>query len=110
MTPFWTIRHIPTGGYLPETKRDGYTSTKPSTTLPPRLFKSEKSAKNALTCWLKGKHYIDYDVNSYDGDTIFFVGVKKIPDRKREDMEVISVAVIEVQPELSLDYHARVTE
>jgi hypothetical protein len=64
----------------------------------PRLFKSERSAKMALTQWLRGTHHRttetegSYEEGYYDVD-----GLPEVihqPHRKREEMEVVPLHLV----------------
>ena len=93
MMEFWIIRHKPSGGFLPELSgvRAGYTHTEPQTHGVPRLFTEAAAAKRALTWWLKGtlsvSRYRDDFTMEYDETW----HEEAMPDRKIEDMEVVSV-------------------
>lgn len=103
---FWLIRHKPTGGYLPEPigrmGRGGshvepvVHTDDPATT--PRIFQSERAAKNALAAWLRGKYVAhrgsysggpDFDVDYYED-----IEIVPVPGRKREEMEIISADLV----------------
>ncbi len=64
----------------------------------PRLFKSELSAKRALTAWLQGKHEPEYGWESDDGYNSYRVldGIAVIPveSRQKQDMEIVSFRLI----------------
>ena len=107
MKSMWAIRHKPSNHYLPSPKghsgRGGsfVDPVDPDVTLP-RLFPTERSAKAALTAWLKGKHEGDYDreYNEWTGKSYTVcVGyvVVPVPNRKRQDMEVVEIVL---QPQL----------
>lgn len=106
MKSMWAIRHKPTNHYLPSPKghsgRGGsfVDPVDPDVTLP-RLFPTERSAKAALTCWLKGKHVGKYgwDGSEYGGMYKYCIGytIVPVPNRKREDMEVVEI-VLQPQP------------
>jgi hypothetical protein len=53
----------------------------------PRLFPSEKNAKNCLAMWLKGK----FETLCFDDDEILKVITQ--PHRKPEDMEIVPVTI-----------------
>ena len=103
----YSIRHIPTGGYLPEVgPRMGYTGMDP---IPmqfgaycPRLFAKESHAKRALTWWLKGittKTYYHGDGWETDNDERWETIMPKSDswmtyvDRRREDFEVVQMTM-----------------
>lgn len=98
---FWAIRHIPSGMYLLEygfRMGRGITHKEPEKPDPlrPRLFLSEKHAKNTLSQWLRGKHEAIMGGESDDlsGRWITYqegVGVTPVNSRKREEMEIIPV-------------------
>ena len=106
MKSMWAIRHKPTNHYLPSPKghsgRGGsfVDPVDPDVTLP-RLFPTERSAKAALTCWLKGKHEgkYDWDDSEWGGMYKYCIGyiIVPVPNRKREDMEVVEIVL---QPQL----------
>ena len=102
MKSMWAIRHIPTNHYLPSPKghsgRGGsFVDPVDPNVTSPRLFPTERSAKAALTCWLKGKHEGEYD---WDEGYKYCVGytIVPVPNRKREDMEVVEIVL---QPQLA---------
>ena len=78
--PLFFIRHAPTGAYLPATNADhrGATRVEPSTTLQPRVFRSRRDARIALTVWLKGAIYLR---------------VFPRPSRREADMEIVEIGV-----------------
>jgi len=92
---FYAIRHLPSGGFLPEIHK-GYTFSEPSTKECdiPRLFTTKAGAKRALTWWLRGTLHVtktggqwgfgepEYDESWHD---------TPMPDRKTENMEVVQV-------------------
>lgn len=106
MRPLFALRHKITGHYLPEPKGRmgrGGSHTEPvdcSGDLPnPRLFKSELSAKRALTAWLQGKHYGNYSWESDDtwGNSYRVqdgVSVEPVPERRKDDWEIVSFQLI----------------
>jgi hypothetical protein len=97
-TVYYAIRHKPTGRLMPETT-GGYSLWDPSylnTAYPPRLFITQRAAKNSLTCWLQGRWSIVTDIESegweYPSYTVV-IGVQptRVPGRHRDDVEVIPV-------------------
>ncbi len=95
MKPLYAIKHIPTGFYLPEPK--GIRGRGGSFTEPvdcsgdeqnPRLFKTERSAKNALVQWLRGHHE---GITEYEEGYRYSIGADVVhqPHRIKEDMEVV---------------------
>ncbi len=103
---FWLIRHKPTGGYLPEPAgrmgRGGshvepvLHTEDPATT--PRIFSSERAAKNALVAWLRGKYVAKRGRYAGGPDSIeeYYedVEIVGVPSRKREEMEIISADLV----------------
>lgn len=100
MKPLYAILHKPTGFYLPEpTGREGRggSHTEPVNCIGdvanPRLFTTERSASNALTQWLRGKHFRytetegSYEEGYYEVDGPLEVAHQ--PHRKREEMEIV---------------------
>ena len=105
MKPLYAIRHKPTGHFLPEP--EGYAGRGGSFVEPvdcglghdnPRLFKSELSAKRALTAWLQGKHEPEFGYECDDGYNSYRVlnGIAVIPveSRQKQDMEIVSFKLI----------------
>lgn len=86
------IRHKPTGYFLPEIYgvRSGYTNTVPQKHGIPRLFVEASAAKRALTWWLKGVTSV-YRSRDWDGDYDETWELTEVPERKAEDMEVVTV-------------------
>lgn len=112
---WYAIRHIGMGAYLPAKRNKfGAASTRMefTTTQPPRLFKTEKAARNALRCWLQGRWSQVVERGSTP-DTYLEVDVyhEAEPDPRRtaaaNDIAVVAVtlhvaghtAVVEPQPE-----------
>jgi hypothetical protein len=99
---YWIIRSKKTGAYLPELEkptRGGYTHTEPSTVLKPRLFTTERGAKNALWWWLRGEVTVRVtmaDFGAFDPEPSEDWQTNAKPDRKAEDMEVIPVILSDV--------------
>lgn len=92
---FYVIRHKPSGGFLPEVRK-GYTFSEPSTREcdVPRLFATKGGAKRALTWWLCGITSVTktggmWGFGEPEYDEAW--NLKKMPDRKVEDMEVVNV-------------------
>lgn len=95
---FWAIRHIPTQTFMPA--RLPSTSCEfdaPDGVWEPRLFYSERAAKNCATCWSQGpwvKHtYTEsegWEYRSYTAEDPPRPA-KTSTDRKREDLEVLAV-------------------
>jgi len=97
---FFAIRKKGTNLYLTEHDgkgrkvSKGFTMNEPMqvSLIPPRLFTMKRSAKMALSKWLMGKHEVSY--NSF-GETCRIV-IKGQADRKAEDMEIVSVTLLEI--------------
>lgn len=97
----WVIRHIPSGKCIPEPSSVGesrYTWVEPSDTGIPRLFRSEDSAKRALTQWLRGRHHLETDIEddcewgkSYE--VVVGTYAEPVSTREREEMEVVPVFI-----------------
>lgn len=97
----WVIRHIPSGKCIPEPSSVGesrYTWVEPSDTGIPRLFRSEDSAKRALTQWLRGRHYQETDIEdacewgkSYE--VVIGTYAEPVSTREKEEMEVVAVFI-----------------
>lgn len=92
---FWFIRHKPSGHYLPEPAGRlgrGGSHVEPTAfnSQPPRVFTTERSAKSALTAWLRGKFVRsgsrDWETGIWEEDDLECIPV---PSRKREEMEII---------------------
>lgn len=106
MRNLYAIMHIPTGKFLPEPK--GYAGRGGSFTEPencnddyenPRLFKTERSAKAALTQWLRGHHegIHEKDWDEWSGMSYSYcVGatVKPQPHRMRHLMKIVPFKLI----------------
>ena len=102
---FWIIRNKTTGDWLPELVkplRGGYTHTEPCKNHTPRLFTTERGAKNALWWWLRGEVTVrmtqgdPFNGNEPDEDW----HNEKKPGRKAEDMEIIKVDLSQVIEEV----------
>lgn len=97
MTTFYVIRHKPTQTLLParvlSTRFDFNT---PDGVFEPRLFKTERAAKNCVTTWAQGVWRQEL-VTESDGweypsyDYLAAPAPSPVAGRKREDLEVIPV-------------------
>jgi hypothetical protein len=94
---FWVIRHKPTNNLLPArvpaTKWD---FTIPDGVYEPRLFRSERAAKNCATCWAQGAWgaQVETESDGWDGPSYTYLTEPMpvpVPGRKREDLEVVPV-------------------
>lgn len=91
------IRHNPSGNYIPQllpNRRRGGSLLEPMDPKErqPRIFQSEKTAKNFLSQWCRGKH-----ICTRHGDYDYLDEVTKIepvPSRKREEMEIVPVVLV----------------
>lgn len=106
MKPFFAIKHLPSGGFLPARgtgKRGdtrGYTHDEPSTEKPPRLFTSERSAKLALGQWLAGPLVVRLvstwaGIDGYDEREDW---TRRPHSRDAKDMRVVEIEVREKNP------------
>lgn len=87
----YAIQHTPTGYFMPERKGTrGYTNDTPKLWLThtPRLFRTARAARNALTWWLKGTTMIVWGGEYHDETHL-----KTTPQsgRNAEDMAVVPV-------------------
>ncbi len=97
----YTIRHKPSGGFLPEIAGTrGYTHTEPVTHLPPRLFVAARDAQVALTWWLKGITSVTrgwteiaFEGREYDESW----HLQEMPNRKADDMEIVHMYLKELR-------------
>ena len=94
-TTYYVIRHKPTGRLLPARARStSWDFTTPDGVYEPRLFKSERAAKNCATCWAQGVWTADIREES-DGWEYPSYAVqdtpspKAVPGRNRDDLEVL---------------------
>lgn len=95
---YYAIRHTPSGGYLPQTRRrTGLTHDEPTADKPPRLFTRRRDAKLALDHWLKGCLINIYKLDQHTGNERRELEYYK-PDteRRAEDMFVVKVEIEEV--------------
>ncbi len=99
MLDFYVIKHIPTGHYLPAPVGRGgrggshVEPVAASEASPPRLFHNEKSAKTALTAWLKGVVTVDRREDIW-GEWYETWHIKPMPHRKREEMAVVPARLV----------------
>lgn len=97
----YAIKHKPTGFYLPEPKgkmgRGGsYLEPISPDVERPRLFSTERAAKNALIQWVRGKHkgIYEWEYDETFGRSYQITAgteVIPVPDRIKEDMEVVPI-------------------
>ena len=100
MSQFYVIRHKPSGTLLPARVLARVLAThyefSPWGSGEPRLFKTERAAKNCATCWAQGAWSQELRTES-DGwespsyDYLAEATPKAVEGRKREDLEVVPV-------------------
>lgn len=102
----YVIRHKPSGQFMPEAGgkirfRGGYTHWEPRDyadlpvdSIPPRLFTREQDAKTALTWWLNGVASVSGG-HDYFGEYDEQWHVDAKPERRREDMEIVKMKLVE---------------
>lgn len=97
---FWVIRHKPSGTLLPaRLPATSYDFDRPEGTHEPRLFKSERAAKNCATCWSQGVWVRETvtETHGWEYAHLDFDYLAEQPEpqpvagRKREDLEVLPV-------------------
>lgn len=102
MFTMYAVRHIPSGNFLPVTKK-GYTTVEPVgiEIAAPRLHKSHRSAKMALQAWCRGKHearweyWSSEDVYSSAGGTyVEEIKIKPMRGRNPDHMEVVEITLL----------------
>ena len=90
----YAIRHIPTGKLMPVTRHArGSSYWTPDKVTPqgvPRLFPTRRGATNAMTAWLQGEWVPVWDQE----DGCIGAVPEKRPERKKGDVEVISLMVV----------------
>ena len=98
---YYIIRHKPTGRTLPARVRaTHYEFDRLEGVLEPRLFKSERAAKNCATCWAQGAWHQEV-VTEQDGwempsyQYLAEPAPQLVEGRKREDLEVVPVRLQE---------------
>lgn len=92
------IRHNPTGFYLPEPagrmgRGGSHVEPVDAASERPRIFPSKLSATRALAQWLRGKHHRDWHADWETGDVEDGVSIEPVPSRKRDEMEIVEIAV-----------------
>jgi hypothetical protein len=94
----WAIRQKSTGAYLPARKNGrGYSFDEPGFGFP-RLFKSERSARNALTAWLQGEWKLEWHTKYDDAwgpDDYQTLVQNKVETRDASDMEIVKFLLVE---------------
>ena len=103
---FWIIMRTD-GCFLPELSRKthgGYTHTEPTKVGVPRLFTTQRGAKNALTWWLKGVTSQEWDNgNPMNGDAPedFIGDPDPRPERKAEAMVIVPALLARIVEEVT---------
>lgn len=95
----YAIRRISDKAYLPARKNGrGFSFDEPTADTFPRLFQNERSAKAALSAWLRGI----WDDPVYDHDEWSHSDIKtgatprKVDGRNPEDMQIVRFSLSEV--------------
>lgn len=100
---YFAVKHVPTGRYLPQLRRKrGYTHAEPAAPEDrvPRLHRTKRQAKTALTYWLKGAWNEDYAHNWESGASEYCGNSPSPkPERKAEEMRIVKIRVEEVEIE-----------
>ena len=104
MSTFFIVRNKHTNEWLPVSHQRNSTAARLTSTLPPRLFRTVSAAKNALNWWCEGIHYMNRGAYGDDWDLDFV----RVPDRKKEDMEVVGV-ILEPYSLEKNEYEIRMT-
>jgi hypothetical protein len=91
MATFYAIRQKSTCYFLPAGRGRGFTCDEPMdlNSAPPRLFRSQNGAKQALRWWLQGETSVSLRDGWGDEDW----NTRPREDRKAEDMEIVKVRV-----------------
>jgi hypothetical protein len=100
MATYHVIRHKPTLHLLPARVRaTHYNFNNPEGAQEPRLFTTERAAKNCATCWAQGV-WVQERVTEQDGwesPSYQYLDAPKpmatVEGRKREDLEVLPVSL-----------------
>lgn len=99
MTVFYVVRHKPTGRLLPaRVLATQYEFGRLEGVYEPRLFKSERAAKNCATCWAQGVWRREFR-SEQDGWEMpeYSYLAEPVPyetkGRNRDDLEVVPVKV-----------------
>lgn len=92
---YWVIRHKPSMSLLPaRVPATSWDFTTPDGVHEPRLFKSERAAKNCATCWargvwLQGSHT---ESDGWEGPSYTVLdppAPERVAGRSRDDLEVV---------------------
>jgi hypothetical protein len=92
---FYVIRNRATGEYLSHSKQKNKTAARLTHTAPPRLFTQRKYAAMALHYWLQGEMFNDWG-GKYEDEYTYFLTSRPMPERRAENMEIISVEIKEL--------------
>lgn len=87
----YAIRHKPTDAFMPmrwETWQQGYTHDEPAIGAVPRLFRTEKNAKQALHARLAGKTTARDPFN-------FRLKITPVEGRNADEMEIVRMTLAE---------------
>lgn len=96
---YWIIRHRPTGRVLPaRVPATHYEFDRPAGIHEPRLFMTERAAKNCATCWAQGaweqERRTEQDGWEMPSYTYLAEAVPRaVEGRRREDLEVVPVTL-----------------
>lgn len=99
MTTYYLIRHAPTGRLLPaRVLATHYEFDQPEGTHEPRLFKSERAAKNCATCWARGewRQSVETESDGWEHPSYTYLAEPTptaVSGRKREDLEVVAATL-----------------
>jgi hypothetical protein len=89
----WSIRHKPSGNFLPLTLRN-HTEAEPQPDCVPRLFDSKQSARSALSRWLEGVWRYNTYAGDYYSDWDYDWGPEKPENpRIKSEMEVVKLRI-----------------
>ena len=95
MNTYYVIRHTPTGRLLPaRVPATYYDFDRPEGALEPRLFKTERAAKNCATCWARGawEQVQRTESDGWESSSYTYLAEAvptEVPGRRREDLEVV---------------------
>jgi hypothetical protein len=85
MLTTYAIKHIPTGFLIGDMRYMSNWEPKKQSLIP-KLYATERNAKAVLTQWLAGRHLFNWE---------YGFEILKQPHRKAEDMEVITIHLLE---------------
>lgn len=99
MSRFYVIRHKPTGRLLPARVRaTHYEFDRLEGVHEPRLFKSERAAKNCATCWAQGawSQELRTESDGWEQPSYSYLAEavpQPVEGRSRADLEVVPVTL-----------------